>query len=85
MLKHCLFGDDLQASSPACTELETITMDWLGKMVGLPTDFLHSNEQTLGGGVIQVCVQSSDWMNAAHVALLSRPQIYSNLVTLIRP
>ncbi|XP_041356039.1 histidine decarboxylase-like isoform X2 [Gigantopelta aegis] len=41
------------ASSPACTELETIVMDWLGKMIGLPTEFLHSNEQTMGGGVIQ--------------------------------
>ncbi|XP_076081670.1 aromatic-L-amino-acid decarboxylase-like isoform X1 [Mytilus galloprovincialis] len=42
------------ASSPACTELETIVMDWLGKMIGLPSDFLHSNKQTMGGGVIQV-------------------------------
>ncbi len=29
-------------------------MDWLGKMIGLPHEFLHSNEQTMGGGVIQV-------------------------------
>jgi len=43
-----------QASCPAATELETIVMDWLGKMIGLPVDFLHSNEQTRGGGVIQV-------------------------------
>ena len=43
-----------QASSPACTELETIVMDWLGKVIGLPSVFLHSNEQTMGGGVIQV-------------------------------
>ena len=46
----------LQASSPAATELETIVMDWLGKMLGLPSEFLHSNEQTMGGGVIQVFV-----------------------------
>ena len=45
----------LQASSPACTELETIVMDWLGKMLGLPGEFLHSNKTTMGGGVIQVC------------------------------
>ena len=32
----------LQASSPACTELETIVMDWLGKMIGLPEEFLHT-------------------------------------------
>lgn len=41
-----------QASSPACTELETITMNWLGKMVGLPDSFLHSKSGK-GGGVIQ--------------------------------
>ena len=46
----------LQASSPACTELETIVMDWLGKMIGLPSEFLHSTSNTTsaGGGVIQV-------------------------------
>ena len=44
----------VQASSPACTELETIVMDWLGKLIGLPSVFLHSNKQTMGGGVIQV-------------------------------
>ena len=44
----------LQASSPAATELETIVMDWLGKMIGLPPEFLHRKEQTMGGGVIQV-------------------------------
>ena len=43
-----------KASSPAATELETIVMDWLGRMIGLPTEFLHSHEQTMGGGVIQV-------------------------------
>ena len=43
-----------QASSPAATELETIVMDWLGKMIGLPPEFLHRKEQTMGGGVIQV-------------------------------
>jgi histidine decarboxylase len=42
-----------QASSPACTELETIVMDWLGSMIGLPDDFLHRNPKTPGGGVIQ--------------------------------
>ena len=44
----------LQASSPACTELETIVMDWLAKAIGLPPVFYHSNKDTLGGGVIQV-------------------------------
>ncbi|XP_041377556.1 aromatic-L-amino-acid decarboxylase-like isoform X2 [Gigantopelta aegis] len=39
------------AASPACTELETITLDWVGKMIGLPKTFL--NESGGGGGVIQ--------------------------------
>ncbi|KAL5014081.1 hypothetical protein ScPMuIL_008351 [Solemya velum] len=39
------------AASPACTELETIVMDWIGKMIGLPRVFLH--ESGVGGGVIQ--------------------------------
>ena len=29
-------------------------MDWLAKMIGLPDDFLHSHNDTTGGGVIQV-------------------------------
>uniref|UniRef100_A0A6A7FSH7 Tyrosine decarboxylase-like n=2 Tax=Hirondellea gigas TaxID=1518452 RepID=A0A6A7FSH7_9CRUS len=41
------------AASPACTELETIVLDWLGKMVGLPEAFLAFPETSKGGGVIQ--------------------------------
>ena len=54
MLHNIIFS--IQASSPACTELETIVMDWLGKMIGLPSEFLHSNQLTMGGGVIQVSI-----------------------------
>ncbi|OWF55509.1 histidine decarboxylase-like [Mizuhopecten yessoensis] len=50
------------ASSPACTELETIVMDWLGKMIGLPSEFLHSNKQTMGGGVIQLTASDSTFI-----------------------
>ncbi|XP_015602409.1 aromatic-L-amino-acid decarboxylase isoform X1 [Cephus cinctus] len=39
-------------SSPACTELEIITMNWLGKMLGLPKEFLNCSDGP-GGGVIQ--------------------------------
>ncbi|XP_060637502.2 aromatic-L-amino-acid decarboxylase-like [Anolis sagrei] len=39
------------ASSPACTELEMVVLDWLGKMIDLPPKFLAKNGQ--GGGVIQ--------------------------------
>ncbi|KAL6500698.1 hypothetical protein OROHE_025495 [Orobanche hederae] len=37
-------------SSPAATELESIVMDWLGKMLALPSEFLFSGG---GGGVMQ--------------------------------
>ncbi|ERL92483.1 histidine decarboxylase [Dendroctonus ponderosae] len=40
------------ASSPVCTELEMVVMNWLGKMVGLPEEFLHRKGGD-GGGVIQ--------------------------------
>lgn len=33
------------AASPACTELETIVLDWLGKLMGLPKDFLPFEDQ----------------------------------------
>ena len=28
------------AASPSCTELETVVLDWLGKMLDLPPNFL---------------------------------------------
>ncbi|KAH6776705.1 Pyridoxal phosphate transferases superfamily protein [Perilla frutescens var. hirtella] len=37
-------------SSPAATELESAVVDWMGKMLQLPADFLFSGG---GGGVIQ--------------------------------
>lgn len=38
--------------SPACTELETIVMDWVAKALGLPECFLSTSSNG-GGGVIQ--------------------------------
>ncbi|KAM9024759.1 fidgetin-like protein 1 [Ara ararauna] len=40
------------AASPACTELETVMLDWLGKMINLPEEFLAEKDGQ-GGGVIQ--------------------------------
>uniref|UniRef100_A0A8C9WJZ5 Aromatic-L-amino-acid decarboxylase n=1 Tax=Scleropages formosus TaxID=113540 RepID=A0A8C9WJZ5_SCLFO len=40
------------AASPACTELETVMLDWLGKMINLPENFL-AGTTGCGGGVIQ--------------------------------
>lgn len=42
-----------QMSSPACTELEVVTMNWLGKLLGIPEEFLSCSRGP-GGGVIQV-------------------------------
>ncbi|XP_063604630.1 aromatic-L-amino-acid decarboxylase-like [Penaeus indicus] len=39
-------------SSPACTELEVVMMDWLGQLLDLPKEFLAASGGT-GGGVIQ--------------------------------
>ena len=45
---------NFQAAAPACTELETIVLDWVGKMINLPDDFLSNKKGSKGGGVIQV-------------------------------
>lgn len=52
--------------SPACTELEVITMDWLCKLVGLPEKYLSKGR---GGGVIQ---QSAS--DATFVAMVAARQ-----------
>ncbi|CAG5128302.1 unnamed protein product [Candidula unifasciata] len=52
------------AASPACAELETLVLDWVGEMIGLPKQFLHINGE--GGGVIQGSASES-----VLVALLS--------------
>jgi aromatic-L-amino-acid/L-tryptophan decarboxylase len=46
----------LWATSPACTEVETLVLDWLAKMLSLPDAFLSTGK---GGGVIQDSASSS--------------------------
>ena len=46
----------LWTTSPACTELETLVLDWLAKMLALPQTFLSTGK---GGGVIQDSASSS--------------------------
>lgn len=41
------------AASPACTELETIVLDWYAKAIDLPPEFLAEHKSSKGGGVIQ--------------------------------
>ena len=46
----------LWATSPACTELETLALDWLVPALGLPEKFVSTNT---GGGVIQDTASSA--------------------------
>src|SRR5947209_16727537 len=46
----------LWATSPACTELETLVLDWLVPELGLPEKFLSTSS---GGGVIQDTASSA--------------------------
>lgn len=46
----------LWATSPACTELETLVLDWMAELVGLPEAFRSSGA---GGGVIQDSASSA--------------------------
>ncbi|SFS35014.1 aminotransferase class I/II-fold pyridoxal phosphate-dependent enzyme [Saccharopolyspora flava] len=54
------------ATSPACTELETVVLDWLVELLGLPP---HFRTDAAGGGVIQDSASS-----AALVACLAALQ-----------
>src|SRR3989440_12241231 len=46
----------LWATSPSCTELETLVLDWLVPELGLPEKFLSTSS---GGGVIQDTASSA--------------------------
>ena len=37
-------------------------MDWLGKMIGLPDEFLHTKPHSPGGGVIQTTASESTFV-----------------------
>src|ERR1017187_7108889 len=60
----------LWSTSPACTELETLVLDWLVPMLGLSEKFLSSST---GGGVIQDTASS-----AALCALLAARERATN-------
>src|SRR6202162_4283670 len=47
----------LWSTSPACTELETLVLDWLVPALGLPEKFLSTS--SAGGGVIQDTASSA--------------------------
>jgi len=64
----------LWQTSPACTELETLVLDWLVGMLGLPEAFLSTGT---GGGVIQDTASSA--VLAALLAARERATNYSNV------
>ncbi|MEE6258862.1 pyridoxal-dependent decarboxylase [Plantactinospora sonchi] len=57
----------LWATSPSCTELETVAVDWLAELLGLPR---HFRTDATGGGVIQDSASSASLL--ATLAALSR-------------
>ncbi|XP_058502762.1 aromatic-L-amino-acid decarboxylase [Solea solea] len=63
------------AASPACTELETVMLDWLGKMLQLPDCFLAGTHGH-GGGVIQGTASEATLMSllAARCKTIRRVQ-----------
>ncbi|KNZ72280.1 Tyrosine decarboxylase 1 [Termitomyces sp. J132] len=56
-------------SSPACTELEALVMDWACRLLGLSPEFLNSSE--VGGGVIQ-----NTACDSALVAIVAARSLY---------
>ncbi|TDH12119.1 hypothetical protein EPR50_G00067510 [Perca flavescens] len=63
------------ASSPVCTELETVMLDWLGKMLNLPEHFIAGTHGH-GGGVIQSTASEATLMSllAARCKAVRRAQ-----------
>lgn len=54
-------------AAPVCTELEVTMMDWLGKLLDLPEEFLNCSEGP-GGGVLQVLLLFYKTSNIAIIA-----------------
>jgi hypothetical protein len=69
----------LQIASPACTELEVVMMDWLGKMLDLPKEFLASTGGK-GGGVIQVNPQLHIYVLVIDFNRYGHPYRFRNIV-----
>ena len=70
------------STSPACTELETLVMDWLVEACGLPDRFRSDGP---GGGVIQdsassasLCAVLASRDRAGGAAELSRMRVYTS-------
>ncbi|XP_059479853.1 aromatic-L-amino-acid decarboxylase-like [Neocloeon triangulifer] len=66
-------------TSPACTELEMVVLDWLGKMIDLPVEFLSCSNGK-GGGVIQSTASESTL-----IALLSAKAKYLSRAKELEP
>ncbi|KAJ8921111.1 hypothetical protein NQ315_015909 [Exocentrus adspersus] len=71
-------------TNPACIELEIRMMDWLGKMLGLPEEFLNESDGP-GGGVIQNAASEATFLGLLcgkqrTIASQSEDQVSSKLV-----
>ena len=66
------------ATSPACTELETIVMQWLGEMSGLPDSLLPFERETLDINMNSPSVPCSNQNRASVSQNLSHMQSSSN-------
>ncbi|XP_055596100.1 3,4-dihydroxyphenylacetaldehyde synthase-like [Uranotaenia lowii] len=64
-------------SSPACTELEVIVMNWVGQLLNLPKCFLSSDDGP-GGGIIQGSASESIFI----AVIVAREQAVRRLVPL---
>jgi len=58
--------------SPACTELESVVMDWVAKMLGFNEGWMNAGG--VGGGIIMVSPEtrtesksSSDFLNPSYL------------------
>lgn len=71
------------ASSPASTELEMVVMNWLGKMIGLPDEFLfQGGKGGKGGGVIQTSASECtlvSLLGGRHVAIKMYQDLYPDV------
>ncbi|XP_039280671.1 uncharacterized protein LOC111046758 isoform X3 [Nilaparvata lugens] len=73
-------------TSPACTELEVVMMNWLGKLIGLPSQFLNCSEGP-GGGIIQGSASEATLIGllaakekTVHRLKRENPQIDENII-----
>ena len=72
-------------SSPACTELEMVVLNWMAQALSLPSVFLHGSGGK-GGGVIQTTASEATLvsiLSAKKRALWKRENLKGKLVAYV--